>query len=327
VCQARVAAMVAGCKMRLACSPPHSEEMNVISIGEVLWDVAGQEEFLGGAPLNFAIHLGYLGHRVSLVSGVGRDERGRRVRQRLAEAGLSTAFIHEDPLHATGWVGVSFNSDSEPEYEIHRPAAYDFPELSEGQWGSLLAEPVSWIYFGTLQQMSPAARLLTDEIIGKAPGAKRFYDPNLRPRSYNPEVVRYLLERATVVKLNEKEAETIAAMLGATRVPLQDFCRTLLQRFGWDAVCVTLGAAGCAALIGGEYVEAEAYRITVADTVGAGDAFAAAFLHGFSAGWPAGQIADFSNRVAALVASRASAVPRWTLAEANALRIKAGSGG
>ena len=54
------------------------------------------------------------------------------------------------------------------------------------------------------------------------------------------------------------------------------------------------------------------------DTVGAGDAFAAAFLHGLGAGWPTPKVADFANRVGALVASRRGAIPDWTIAEANA---------
>ena len=51
-------------------------------------------------------------------------------------------------------------------------------------------------------------------------------------------------------------------------------------------------------------------------TVGAGDAFAAAFMHGLSLSWPAAEIASFANRVGALVASRHGAIPAWTLEEA-----------
>jgi fructokinase len=54
----------------------------------------------------------------------------------------------------------------------------------------------------------------------------------------------------------------------------------------------------------------------VVDTVGAGDAFAAAFMHGLSRRWPAAEIASFANRVGALVASRHGAIPDWTLEEA-----------
>jgi fructokinase len=71
----------------------------------------------------------------------------------------------------------------------------------------------------------------------------------------------------------------------------------------------------------GEYLESLGYSVKVADTVGSGDAFAAAFLHGLGSGWPAGRIADFANRVGALTASRPGAVPDWTLAEANALGV------
>ena len=50
--------------------------MNLISIGEVLWDVVGETDHLGGAPLNFAAHAAKLGHSCFLVSAVGSDERG-----------------------------------------------------------------------------------------------------------------------------------------------------------------------------------------------------------------------------------------------------------
>jgi len=60
--------------------------------------------------------------------------------------------------------------------------------------------------------------------------------------------------------------------------------------------------------------------VRVADTVGAGDAFAAAFLHGLWQGWNPSQVADFANRVGALVASRTGAIPMWTLDEVCALK-------
>ncbi|MCP5114514.1 MAG: carbohydrate kinase, partial [bacterium] len=88
------------------------------------------------------------------------------------------------------------------------------------------------------------------------------------------------------------------------------------RRFGWEAVCVTRGSAGCSILIGDEFAESPGRRVMVADTVGAGDAFAAAFLHGLGAGWPAAEIGEFANRVGALIASREGATPAWDLAEA-----------
>ena len=78
---------------------------------------------------------------------------------------------------------------------------------------------------------------------------------------------------------------------------------------------MTRGSEGCALLLGGEYLELPGYRITVADTVGAGDAFAAALVHGIQAGWPAHEVGDFANRLGALVASRSGGVPAWTPSE------------
>ena len=54
----------------------------------------------------------------------------------------------------------------------------------------------------------------------------------------------------------------------------------------------------------------------LADTVGAGDAFAAAFMHGLSLNRPLRDVAAFANRIGALVASRHGAIPDWTLKEA-----------
>jgi fructokinase len=293
--------------------------MNVISIGEVLWDVFGEKEFLGGAALNFAIHLRRLGHTVFFVSGIGQDERGKRIVHQLEVTGLCTEFLSSVQNYPTGWVDVMFDSAGEPSYQIHHPVAFDFPELSERQFRELFSSALDWIYFGTLQQMSPVAKKLTDRLIGEAPAAKLFYDPNLRLNSYSPEVVRGLLEKATIVKLNEGEAGTISSMYGQPGLSLEEFCRSFTEKFRWEAVAITRGAAGCVMLLGNEYVEAGGYEVTVADPVGAGDAFAAAFLHGIAAGWAALQVADFANRVAALVASRAGGAPAWAMDEANAL--------
>jgi fructokinase len=68
-------------------------------------------------------------------------------------------------------------------------------------------------------------------------------------------------------------------------------------------------------LAAGEYVEAKGHRVDVADTVGAGDAFAAAFMHGIISIRPAAEIAEFSNRVGVLVASIHGAIPNWTFKE------------
>jgi fructokinase len=293
--------------------------VNVISIGEVLWDIVGQEEHLGGATFNFSAHLSRLGHKVSFISAVGEDQRGQRVIDRMSQLGLSTEYLHTDKGHPTGTAAVALAADGQPKFVLHRPAAYDFPQLTAAQCDRLFSHPVNWIYFGTLHQIYPQARQLTKDLLDRASGARRFYDVNLRTDGYTPELIQHLMSQATIVKLNNEEVEAIALMFGSRHDSLEQFCRTYAALYKWAGVCVTRGSLGCTVFIDGQYIEAPGYAVQVVDTVGAGDAFGAAFLHGLGNGWPTPAIADFANRVGALVASRRGAIPDWTIAEANAL--------
>ena len=293
--------------------------MKILSIGEVLWDVFGDTEHLGGAALNFAAHARILGHTVSFLSAVGDDPRGRSVVEKMEAMGLSTRFLHQAKEHPTGIVTVNLDASGQPHFTIHRPAAYDFPEISDTHLQELTSQQPNWIYFGTLFQMSPQAKALTRRLIDALPNARRFYDVNLRENSYNAALVNELMSLASTVKLNDQELDTIRSMFGWPYRTIEDFCRGGAKKFGWEAVCVTRGESGCALLVGGHYVEAKGYKVRVADTVGAGDAFAAAFVHGLGCGWSPLAIADFANRVGALVASRPGGTPRWTIDETEAL--------
>jgi fructokinase len=290
--------------------------MKIISIGEVLWDVIGDAEHPGGAPFNFAVHANRLGHEVFFISAIGRDARGQRILNRMAEIGLSTRYVHLSEDHPTGVVTVTVDSVGQPDYVIHRPAAYDFPQLTQAEMEDLLSPSPTWIYYGTLQQMSRVAHDLTLSLLRSVRNAHRFYDVNLRRGCYTPKLVRELMAQATVLKLNQQEVAEAANMFDGSYSSLENFCRSYAEQFQWEAVCVTRGDQGCAILMDDHYVESPAFRVCATDTVGAGDAFSAAFVHGFSANWDPAQIADFANRVGALVASRPGAIPNWTTREA-----------
>jgi fructokinase len=272
-------------------------EMTILSIGEILWDVFPDTARLGGAPFNFAVHAHRLGHRVIFLSAVADDERGRAALGRAAELGLTTEFIQVAAGRPTGSVSVRLDAEGHPDFTIHRPAAYDCLTLDERQLARLAELRPDWIYFGTLYPMEGHAREVLRSVMDAVPGARRFYDVNLRRGCYTPELVRELLALAAAVKLNDDEAELFPD-LGAA-----------------PSVAITRGEKGCLVRIGNDRAECPGYPVKVADTVGAGDAFAAAFLHGLAAGWSAARTGDFANRLGALVASRAGALPAWSPAE------------
>ncbi len=293
--------------------------MTIVSIGEILWDVFEDSEKLGGAPFNFAVHARRLGHEVIFISAVGDDERGRKARAQAAELGLPTDFIQTVPGLPTGAVSVQLSAGGQPSFTIHRPAAYDAVKLDETTLARVVERHPEWISFGTLHQANSGARAVTRKLIDALPEASRFYDINLRRNSYTPALVSELMALAGVVKMNDSEAVEIDLMFGRAPEDLEEFTDYWSRRSKWRAVAVTRGDQGCAVRIGEDYAEAPGYRVEVADTVGAGDAFATGFLHGLSEGWDARRTGDFANRLGAVVAARPGGVPEWTLEDCRKL--------
>lgn len=279
--------------------------MKIVSIGEILWDVFPDAERLGGAPFNFAVNAHRLGHDVRLISAVGRDDRGRRAIHRMRQIELSADLVQCVEDAPTGAVTIELSSGNEPVYTIYRPAAYDFVKLDQSNLEWLSQFQADWTYFGTLYQMHAQSRAAVTDLLRAMPRARRFYDINLRLNSYTPELVSHLLSEADVVKLNADEATTVAPQISSC----ETFCRAIAHDYDLMAICVTLGKDGCAALIHNEYVESPGFPMAVADPVGAGDAFAAAFLHGIDAGWPASETARFANQAGANAVTFRGAIP------------------
>lgn len=290
--------------------------MRVVSIGEILWDVIGEKEYLGGAPFNLCAHLAQLGHEVFFVSAVGCDERGRRTLEKLKSLSIDTSYVSCVESAATGISEVSLDREGKATHRLPRPAAYDHVSLIAEQRGALARMEIDWICYGTLAQTQARPRAVTRHLLNDNPRAGRFCDINLRPRNWTAELVDDLLAQATAVKLNDDEAVVLSELLGWPPSSLECFAELAGARFKLDVVCITRGASGSALWRKGEYVEAPGFRVAVADTVGSGDAFSAALLHGIELGWPLKKIAEFSNRVGALVASRPGATPIWSLEEA-----------
>src|SRR5579871_976036 len=105
--------------------------MKLISIGEILWDVIGGQEHLGGALLNLSVHASRLGHEALLVSAVGADRRGDLALETMSGLGLSIGCVQRSDRWPTGIVTVTVSADGQPEFEIHRPAAYDSLNLDK----------------------------------------------------------------------------------------------------------------------------------------------------------------------------------------------------
>lgn len=278
----------------------------VIGMGELLWDCFGDVRRVGGAPANVAFHANQLGTHGVVVSRVGDDMLGRDLLDRLRGSRLDTEFVQLDDRRPTGTVTVEMSAPDHPDYTIHDPAAWDHlqmtPELDR------LVRRTSAICFGSLGQRHEPSRTTIQRAVAAARQALVVYDVNLRKNGWNRGIIERSLHAAAVVKLNDEEVPVVAGLFGFSD-DHELFARQLRQEFGARLVCVTRGAHGCALFAEGDAATAPGIATNVVDTVGAGDAFAAALIAGLLRGWRLGTIARLANEVGALVASRSGATP------------------
>jgi fructokinase len=294
--------------------------VKILSVGEVLWDVIGEAEYLGGAPLNFAVASQRLGNSVALMTAVGADERGNRAFQTMDELGLTAEFVQRVTGRPTGTAMVSTDRDGNTVFAIERPAAFDCVAVDAVLLSRLAHIAPDWLYFGTLAPANLQVEAALLCIKENLPRTRCFYDVNLRTGHWNLALVEKLSVAADVLKLNHHEAELLFKQTqGKNGYSLEGFCRQWKSAYGISTICVTLGSHGCAIFAGDTLRFFDGFSIEVVDTVGAGDAFAAAFLHGLNAEWPLEKNATFANALGALVASRPGATPDWTLEECHDL--------
>jgi fructokinase len=286
----------------------------IIGIGELLWDLFPDGRRLGGAPFNVIADLRLLGHTAAFVTAVGDDELGREARAAARDVGIDTMFVAVSPELPTGTVAVTPDPSSGHRFEIRSPAAYE----SIGDGPALAARIEGWdpdaLVFGTLAQRFPGVSSLTDRVATGGRTTHRLYDVNLRDGCWSPALVLHLLPLATIVKVNATEAATLAAIVGCEDDPAVLGPR-LAADHGIRIMCVTRGADGAVLRVDDELLTVDGIAIDVADTVGAGDAFAAGLLHGVLTGMPNHETLAFANRLAALVASRPGALPEWRIDE------------
>ena len=284
----------------------------VVGLGELLWDLFSTGEQLGGAPANFAYITSLLGDEGIPASRLGEDSLGANAINRLGELGLSTEFIQKDADHPTGTVKVEVDRAGQPRFEISESVAWDFLAWTP-QW-QRLAQQADAVCVGSLAQRSEQSRTTIRRFLtATRKDAVRIFDVNLRQNFYTTQVLAESMKLATVVKLNHEELPKIVHILKLENRGEEDSARQLLSSHEVKLVCVTRGNGGSLLVSadgrGDERSEHPGFKIKVADTVGAGDAFTAALVHGYLRGTPLAQINETANRVGAWVASQSGATP------------------
>jgi fructokinase len=255
-------------------------------IGEALVDLVrdpaagGYLEAPGGSPFNVAIGLARLGNRTSLMARLSDDRYGLLLRSTAAAEGVDLqaapraaegATVATATVDAAGQVTYKFDMDGTADWQW---TGAELRELSPG---------TELLHFGSIASWTPPGDARIAELVGElraGDGVLISYDPNVRPavfggRDRGIEIVERSVRDAHVVKASREDVEWLYPEIAPADVAAR------WSRLGAKLVVVTDGAEGATAYRGTRTpLHRPGRRVTVVDTIGAGDAFTAGLLTG-----------------------------------------------
>ena len=282
----------------------------IISLGEVLWDLFPDGERFGGAPANFACHAAIQGADVTMFSAVGDDKNGHDAMGILSAYGIDVSLMQVIPDAPTGTVGVALDNNGKPTFTIHQGSAWD-----RLVWNDAMASRITTadaVSFGTLGQRGAVSRATIRRAV-EAAATKRIpciLDINLRPPFFDAEMIRDSVQLASILKLSDDELVEVCSACSISETSRSNVMLQGLLEFGnLDIVVLTRGKDGAMLITPDDTVTQNGISANVIDTVGAGDAFTAAFLVGELRGYPHDQNLRKSCEVAAATCAHPGAVP------------------
>ena len=283
------------------------KERLIVGLGEVLWDMLPEGKKIGGAPANFAYHVGQFGLPSLAVSAIGDDPLGQETRAALEAKGLNSLLVTVP--YPTGTVGVTLDAAGVPTYLIHEDVAWDNLPLTDEL--RQVAGSCRAVCFGSLAQRSVTTRDTIRQFLAMTPDdCLKVFDINLRGHFYTPERLEESMHACDILKINDEELVLVSRMLEYTGLDLKEQCRRLIGAFGLRMLVLTCGTNGSYVFTaegGASYRPTP--RVTVADTVGAGDSFTGAFCAAILGGRSVEEAHCLAVDVSAYVCTQAGAMP------------------
>lgn len=280
----------------------------VVGMGEALWDVLPEGKKLGGAPANFAYHVSQFGLESRIVSAVGQDKLGSEILDNFREKQLY-GLIETVP-YPTGTVQVELDAEGVPCYDIKEGVAWDNIPYTQALEG--LAHQTCAVCFGSLAQRSIVSRETIHHFLDAMPENEdtlRIFDINLRQGFYTKEILCDSFRRCNVLKINDEELVTVSRMFGYPGIDLQDKCWILLAKYNLKMLILTCGVNGSYVFTPGHVSFVETPKVQVADTVGAGDSFTAAFTAAILKGRSVAEAHRLAVDTSAYVCTQQGAMP------------------
>ncbi|MEI7488899.1 MAG: carbohydrate kinase [Chryseobacterium sp.] len=250
------------------------ENPYVVCFGEVLWDIFPEGTRAGGAPFNAAYNVYKMGTDVKMLSKIGNDELGKKLTDQIKGWGLTTEYIQVDNDHPTSTVIAKIDEHNEATYDIVNHVAWDYidflPEHKE-----LISNAEAFV-FGSLSARNPKSKETLLKLLEFA--KLKIFDVNFRPPFIDIDLIKELLYKADIVKMNKAEMRQIMEFLSEEYISEDESVTFIQNHFSIKEIVLTKGSKGARYFVGDRNYGFGAVPIKIADTVGSGDAFLAGFI-------------------------------------------------
>lgn len=280
----------------------------VVGMGEALWDVLPEGKKIGGAPANFAYHVSQFGLPSCVVSAIGDDALGKEIIENFTSKGLDQLIA--EVSYPTGTVQVEIDQTGIPLYDIKENVAWDNIPYTEHL--DALAKRTKAVCFGSLAQRNVVSRETINHFLDTMPkddDSLIVFDVNLRQGFYNKEILCKSMQNCNILKINDEELITVSRMFGYPGIDLQDQCWILLGKYNLKMLILTCGINGSYVFTPGNVSFQPTPKVEVADTVGAGDSFTAAFIASILKGKSVTEAHTIAVKTSAFVCTQKGAMP------------------
>lgn len=256
--------------------------------------------FPSGAPAIFIDTVARLGHTAGIIGGVGRDDFGKCLLERLGRDGVDCSKIIQYDGGSTGVAFVTYFSDGSRRFLYHfpdtpatRPTAPNAGDFNDGvryfhiMGCSLMAKRE----FG--MEILKLMRVLT------AKKAKVSFDPNIRPELMKDasalQMVKEVMQNCSVFLPGVSELLMISS-----KTTVEDAVQSCFENPAMEIIALKNGSKGCTVYTRDGSVSLGVYPVQAKDATGAGDCFDGAFLCGLLEGKSAKEAAQMATAAAAL---------------------------
>ena len=273
---------------------------NILTFGELLYDVYNDVSVIGGAPFNYSIQLSRLlsnDDKLKFITSLGNDKLTNDAIDFIKKENIDYSLIQINNNYETGKATVFLNEKKVPDYIIHENAAWDNIEYNE-KIENALKEKYDLFYFNILSQRNECSYNTIKKIYNNIDSKYKICDVTFRKNYYTKEKIKGALEFINILKINDDELSTIKTILyPSLENDNEKLLKVISKDFNIKYIFLTLGAKGASVLYNNEYIFKPSNKVKVVDTVGAGDSFAAALSYAILSNLDIIKVLDFASAV------------------------------